>query len=179
MPDTPLKLAALVAADLPSPDAPGWEASMRALITRGHTAAWLAGMSERLGVPLDSPLLSRQRLSRAEREEIKALVEKQLQYLKGFLADRADMSEAQIGARSSLYPGAVRATYYGARWGEWDIDPNLIPGNQDCITRCKCTMSVRDNGDGTGVLLREMHAEAHCASCPPLAGEHPIKRRGA
>jgi len=28
--------------------------------------------------------------------------------------------------------------------------------------------------------LREMGGtEAHCSECPPLAGEHPVKRRGA
>ncbi len=180
MPDTPLRLAALVAADLPSPDSPGWDAAMRALITRGHTAAWLAGMSERLGVPLDSPLLSRQRLSRAERDEIKVLVERQLQYLKGFIGDKGDMSEQAIANRASLYPGAVKTTWYSARYGDWDIPASLLPGMQQCITRCLCRGHVRDDGDGTGVWVREMGGtEAHCGECPPLAGEHPIKRRGA
>jgi len=152
---------------------------MRALITRGHTAAWLAGTSERLGVPLDSPLLSRQRLSRAERAEIKALVEKQLEYLRGFNDARSDMSEQAIAARASMYPGAVRSTYYGARWGDWDIPEELLPGMQTCLTRCLCSISISDNGDGTGTLTRKMGGtEHHCDECPPLEGDHEISRRG-
>ena len=179
MPDAPLRLAALVAADLPSPDAKDWDAQMRRVITRGHTAAWLAGTAERLGVPLNSPLLSRARLSRAERAEIAKLVEKQLKYLKGFQDARGEMSDGAVAARADMYPGAVRATYYDAKYGDWDIPESLMPGNQECLTRCKCTISVADNGDGTGTLTRSLHAENNCDECPPLAGEHEVKRKDA
>lgn len=179
MPSPALKLAALMASDLPSPDAKDWERQMRSLITRGHLAAWMAGTGERLNVKPDSPLLSRQRLSRAEREEIKRVVERQLEYLRGFLKDKGGMSEAQIGARSDLYPGALKQTYLSARWGDWEIPDSLMPGNQQCITRCRCEAHVKDNGDGTGVWVREMKGtERHCTECPPLAGDHPVKRRG-
>lgn len=165
---------------LPSPNDPKWEEKMRQTITRGHLAAWMSGTSERLGVPLDSPLLSRQRLSRAERQEIKAIVEKQLQYLKGFEQDRDGMSEGAIAARSDLYPGALKQTYLSARYGDWEIPPQLMPGNQQCITRCRCEAHVKDNGDGTGLWVREMKGtENHCSECPSLQGEHPIKRKAA
>lgn len=177
----PLKLAALMASALPAPGARDWEAQMRAVITRGHLAAWMAGAAERLGVPLDSALLSERRLSRAERAEIKRVVAAQLEYLRGFEQARGDMSEAAVAARADLYPGALKATYYGARWGDWEIPDTLMPGNQKCITRCLCRIDVQDNGDGTGTLTRTMGGTeaGHCDECPPLAGDHPIKRRAA
>lgn len=167
-----------MASDLPSPDDPQWSSKMRSLITRAHTAAWLVGTGQRLGVEVDSPLLSRQRLSRAERQEIKAIVERQLEYLRSFLKDKGNMSEAAIANRAGLYPGAVSQTYYATRWGDWDIDERLLPGTAQCVTRCKCSISVKDNGDGTGVLTRVMGGtEHHCTECPGLAGDHPVKRR--
>lgn len=179
MPTDPLRLAALMAQALPPPTSAAWEREMRQVVTRGHVAAWMAGTAERLGVPLDSPLLNRARLSRAERADITTLVDKQLAYLKQFNAARADMSDAAILARASLYPGALRGSYYGARWGDWEIPDELMPGNQQCVTRCLCTITeVRDNGDGTGTLVRELDGtEAHCDECPGLAGEHAITRR--
>jgi hypothetical protein len=174
MPDAPARLAALTSASLPAPDARQWRRDMERAIATGHTAAWIAGTSERLGVPVGG-LLNPRNLSRAERAELKATIAAQLKYLDGF--DRAGMSEAAIAARAELYPGATRQTYYMARWGDWDIPGDLMPGNQECITQCKCEISVKDNGDGTGVLTRTMHAEAHCTECPPLAGDHPVKRR--
>ncbi len=180
MPDTPDKLAALMTGALPSPTAPDWEAQMRAAITRGHLAAWLAGTGERLGVKPGSALLSEKRLSRAERAEIKALVEAQLAYLRGFAAARGEMSEAQIAARAKLYAQAVKGTYDQARWGDWVIPDYLYPGRQQCQVNCLCRISVRDNGDGTGVLTREMGGtEYHCGECPPLAGEYDVHRKGA
>jgi hypothetical protein len=141
-------------------------------------AAWMAGTAERLGVALDSPLLSRARLSKAERADIAKLVDKQLEYLKQFNAARADMSEAAVMARAALYPGALRGSYYGARWGDWEIPEELMPGNQECVTRCRCVGHVVDNGDGTGVWVRELGgSENSCSECPELAGEHPITRR--
>lgn len=180
MPTDPLRLAALASVaigEIP-PDSKAWYADMERVIARAHLAAWLAATSERLGVPLDSPLLSRQRLSRAERREIKAIVDGQLRYLRAFDQAREGMSEAAIAARAQLYAGAVRPTYYATRWGGWEISPSLVPGNQQCLGNCRCVAHVKDNGDGTGLWVREMHAEQHCAECPMLAGEHPIRRKG-
>lgn len=180
MPTNPLRLTALMAGALPGPTDPQWERKMLAVITRGHLAAWMAGTGERLKIPVDSPLLSQQRLSRAERAEIKRIVERQLEYLRGFERAKGGMSEAQIGARSDLYPGALKQTYLSARWGDWEIPDHLMPGNQKCLTRCVCMAHVKDNGDGTGVWVRTMGGtEHHCTECPPLAGDHAVKRRGA
>jgi hypothetical protein len=182
MPD-PLKLAALMAqaiATIPKPGSPSWQREMERIIARGHTAAWIAGQAERLGVKPDSPLISQARLSRAERAEIKGIVDAQLQYFKGFQADLGSMSEAQIKARAQLYAGGTRQTLYAARWGDWEIPDRLLPCGQKCKARCLCTISIKDNEDGTGVLTRAQGGtEHHCDECPPLAGDHPVKRRAA
>src|SRR3972149_4647431 len=152
MPTDPLRLAALASLAIAqiAPDSPTWRRDMERVIARAHTAAWLAGTAERLGGRLDSARLSERRLSQAERSEIRRIVEGQLDYLRGFVEARDGMSEAQIAARMQLYAGATRATLYGARWGDWEIPPHLMPTNQTCKTNCKCEISVKDNGGGTG-----------------------------
>jgi hypothetical protein len=154
-------------------------AAMERAIAQGHTAAWLAGTAERLGVTPGSALLNPRNLSRAERAEIKARVAAQLRYLEGFRRAAPGMSEAAIRARAAMYAGAVRQTYMAARWGDWDIPPDLMPGNQTCMSNCRCDLSVRDHGDGTGTLTRTLGGEQHCDACPPLAGDHPVRRKAA
>lgn len=155
-------------------------ADLRKIVTQGHTAAFIAGTAERLGVTPDSALISRQRLSRAERQDIEKAVKGQLQYLENFLKERSTLSPAALRARLALWGGATKTTYYAARWGAWDVPGELMPGMQACKGACLCSVSVKDNGDGTGVLTRTMGGtEHHCKECPPLAGDHPVKRRGA
>lgn len=146
--------------------------AMRRAIATAHTAAWYAGIKERTGVMPKG-------LSRAERQDLKRLVEEQLQYYRKFVEDAPGMSEVAILNRAQKYVGAIRTTYYEARWGGWDIPDNLMPGRQKCQTNCRCDIAIQDNGDGTGTLTRTMHAEDHCTECPRLAGDHPVKRRGA
>jgi len=113
-----------------------------------------------------------------ERQEIKAIIKDQLDYLKGFVAAAENMSPEAIAARAALYAGAVRQTYYAERWGAWDIPAHLLPGNQTCMTNCKCRISVEDHGDGTGTLTREMGGtENHCDECPALVGSYDVKRQ--
>jgi hypothetical protein len=180
MPDTAARLAELAGTALKGLDYSGssWEREMKAIIARAHTASFLAATAERLGVKMPSPLLSEARLSRAERQDIKKAVAAQLEYLKGFVKDAASMSEQARAARAQLYAGSVKPAYYAARWGDWDVPQGLLPGMQQCLGNCKCEISIADNGDGTGVLTRTARAEQHCTECPPLAGDHPVKRRG-
>jgi hypothetical protein len=155
---------------------PRWEREMERVIRTAHTAAWLTATAERLGVR-DPGLLKRP--TRAERADIDAAVKRQLEYLRGFVAARGGMSDAAARARARLYGPAVKSFYYGQRWGDWEIPDQLLPGNQRCLGNCLCRGHVKDNGDGTGLWVREMGGtEHHCDECPPLAGEHPIKRRG-
>ena len=80
----------------------------RAIATQ-HQAAYLAATAQRLKVPLDSPLLSRARLSRAERADIAAAVRGQLQYLDKFAAELAAgrLSPAQAAARANRATGVT------------------------------------------------------------------------
>jgi hypothetical protein len=176
--DTPTNLHALALDAIQQLDfsRPGWAKQMDAIIARGHTAAVLAAAADRANVKVTPGLFKR--LSRAERKDIDALVREQRKYLANFVAAAEGLSEAQIAARAGLYSGAIRQTYYAQRWGDWIIPPELLPGNQTCITNCKCRISVRDNDDGTGELTREMGGtEYHCDECPALVGSYPVKRQ--
>lgn len=158
-----------------------WQAAMEKAISTAYTATYIAATAERLGVPADSPLISRQRLSRAERADITKAIAEQIKYLQGFAGALDTMSPAQIAARASLYGPAIKAFYLAQRYGDWDIPSRLVPGNQQCGGRCLCDASVIDNQDGTGIWRRTMRgrAEVHCQECPQLEGDHPIQRKRA
>lgn len=145
---------------------------MRRAIATAHTAAFYAAIKDRTGVLPKG-------LSRAERQDLKRLVTEQLKYYDKFVEDARGMSEQAILARAQKYVGAIRTTFFSAKWGAWDVPPDLMPGRQKCQTNCKCDIDIADNGDGTGVLTRIAHAEQHCNECPGLAGDHPVKRRAA
>jgi len=151
-----------------------FERQMTALLTRTYTAAHLVATAERLGVSVDTL----GGLSRAERADITQAVKEQLPYLATFAGVFATLSAAQIAQRLALYAASVRPFYYASRWGGWAIPPTLLPGNQECLGHCLCTISIADNGDGTGTLTRELGAtDQSCAECLALAGEHEVKRR--
>ena len=179
MPDPLTKLHALAAASIDGlPGKPGsatWAKAFERTLATAHTAAFYAATAERLNVSVGTL----KGLSRAERADVKRAVSEQVTYLRKFVTAAPDMSEAAVKARAAMYAGSVKATYYAARWGDWEIPQNLMPTMQTCKTNCKCEISVKDNGDGTGVLTRTAHAEQHCSECPPLAGDHPVKRRQA
>ena len=190
MPTPADRLAALAAASIA--DATGaltrggsvgtWEKAMQAALARAHAAAFVAATAQRLGISPDSPLISQSRLSRAERADIAAQVQAQLKYLRAFAAQvkAGGLSERAVLARAVSYAGSVKAPYYAARWGEWDIPARLLPGMQQCMGNCLCSASVVDNGDGTGVWRRVMGGtEHHCAECPQLEGDHEVRRRRA
>lgn len=158
-----------------------WRREMERVIATQHQAAFITATAQRLDVPADSPLISRARLSRAERADIAAAVRGQLAYLDRFAAELAAgrLSPAQAAARANLYGQAIKPFYYQQRYGDWEIPDSLIPGNQQCLGNCKCFISVTDDGDGKGTLTRTMGGtEHHCSECPGLVGDHPIKRRG-
>lgn len=174
----PDRLAALTLAAIERlPGTPGsapWFAAFERTLARAHQAAFMTGIAERFGV-------APRGLSRAERADVTRAVQAQLAYLAGFRQAAGTLSEAQILARAKLYAAApVRQSYYAARWGAWDIPDELLPGNQTCQANCKCEITIRDHGDGTGTLTRTMGAEArHCTTCPPLAGDHDVQRKAA
>lgn len=175
---TPIdKLMALLEqaiAKLPTKDARAFERQMTALLVRGHTAAFLAATATALGVSVDTL----KGLSKAERDDIKAAVAGQLPLLAGFMQAWATLSDAQKAARAQLYAGSVLSTFNAARWGQWKLTDDMIPGRQKCQGNCGCEVTIADNGDGTGVLTRKLGSvESSCPECPPLAKDYTIVRR--
>lgn len=164
-------------------DTEAWIAAVRASIVTGYHAATWAAIEER-----DRQGWLRRRaavlygdvtMSRHDRDAMRAAITHQLRFFERFAREvRAGrLSPAQIAARADLYALATRTVYDALRWGDWDIPAWLLPGNQACRGRCRCTISVRDAGDGTGVLTRVLNGERHCLECPPLQGEHLVYRR--
>lgn len=157
-----------------------WQRSMQQAITRGHTASTLAGIAERLNIPLDKDLISEKRLSRAERAEIKAAVAKQLEYLRGFVEDvqAGKLSEKQVRARADLYSGAVRETYSQARWLGIPL-PFMPTQGSECKVNCRCRWDVvKLDGDGNYDAYWRMGAtEQHCTTCPSRAAASPYQIR--
>ncbi len=171
MPTDPAKLQtrirdAIRAATLKLPNVTAWEKAMKTALTQAATAASLAGLADRLRVPLDSALLSSARLSRAERADIATRVNAQLQYLAGFRDALPGMSDAQIAARANLYGGPVRASYYSARFPRLPSVPG--DGSTPCKAGCKCTLDQR--GDGIYWVLG---AAEHCDGCVSRAAGSP------
>jgi hypothetical protein len=167
MPDPLTRLIALtITQGVPTP----------AILARAHTAAYLLGVSERTGVGLEAF----KGLSKAERADIKKVVEGQLKYLAGFKDDMAGMSDKAIEARAAKYAGALKATYSEARWGDWDL-PFVPTVGSECQTNCKCSIVVEDQGEGKGQMIWKMHADEHCTTCRSRAegSPHPVERRAA
>jgi hypothetical protein len=154
-----------------------WEKEMRASLTRAHTAAYVLGTAERLGSS-DPALINARNISRAERAEIKAAIEKQMQYLKGFSKAVGDgsMSARGITARAALYAGSLRATYNTTRWGDFILPFVPGDGSSECLGRCGCQIEVSDSGDGTGLMRWILSGlEWHCQTCPSRASGGPYK----
>ena len=147
-----------------------WERRMFEAITRGHAAAAIAGTAERLGVEAGSKLLNERNLSKAERQAIRDAVAAQLPYLRQFAADLGKLSDAQIAARAALYAGAMRATYYQALGGGYDLRNVPIPadGGTPCLTNCKCVAYVEGSQ-----WHYETTAAEHCDECLSREAKSP------
>ena len=153
-----------------------WEKEMRASLTRAHTAAYVIGTADRLGVEAGTALINARNLSKAERGEIAALVNEQLGYLQGFAKAIADgtLTPRGLAARAAMYSGAVRETYNLTRWGAWDLPFVPGDGSTECMTNCKCSIDIVDSGDGQGLLYWRLGAtERHCKTCPGRARQSP------
>lgn len=133
-----------------------WLREMERIVTRAHTAAYVAATAERLGVPLAAV----KGLSRVERRELEALVAAQRPYLAGFLRDirAGGLSDAEIRARAALYAGPVRATYSKTRWVGLPAHPG--DGSTECLAWCKCSWVER-----SGEMYWELGAAEHCPTC--------------
>jgi len=132
---------------------------MRKAIATAHSAATYAAIKERTGIMPKG-------LSRAERNDLKARVAEQLKYYDRFAAQAGDMSDAAVAARAQMYAGAVRGTYYGARYPSLTQVPG--DGNTKCLTNCLCSLDERDDG-----IYWILDGGEHCADCEAMAEGSP------
>ena len=141
-----------------------WLRAMQAALVKAHTAAFMAGQAERLGVNVSTL----KGLSRAERDDIKQQVAAQLDYLRGFAGALDGLSEAQIAARAALYAGAVRGTYYRTKYPGLGAVPG--DGSTPCKSQCKCRLEERDGG-----IWWVMGDAEHCSGCAANAAASPYQ----
>jgi len=144
---------------LTSQNATAFERAMQRALAKAHTAAYIRGTADRTGVLPKG-------LSKAERDDVKARVSEQADFLRGFVQAAPDLSEAQVAQRAALYLGAVRATYYGARFPGLSSYPG--DGSTACKTNCKCHLEARDDG-----VWWIMGSAEHCDDCRALAAGSP------
>jgi len=144
-----------------------WRRAMEVAIRRSQTASFIAGIAERLGVPVSAI----KKPSRAERKELDKRIANQVKYLDKFAADlkAGNMTMAQAQARADLYAGAVRGGYYEARYPSL----NQVPGDGQtvCLGNCKCTLDERDKG-----IYWTLNAGESCADCQAMAAGSPYAK---
>lgn len=155
-------LQAAARAFLRSGNASAFEAAMGRALTRGHTAAYMRGQADRLGVDLSAV----RGLSNAERAELRQKLAEQLGYLRKFAQAAPDLSAAQLASRSAMYLGAMRSTYFGARWPGLPAYPG--DGSTECLTNCQCHLE-----EGDGGIYWVLGPAEHCDGCRDMAAGSP------
>lgn len=150
---------------------PSWRKAMDKELADYHTAAFMLGTAQRLGVKPDSPLISRKRLSNAERADISAAIHAQRGYLSKFEQAVKDghLSPAQIRARAASYGDSVRTTESQAATFGADLPFYPGDGSTVCLTHCRCSWQQRaDQWYWTLGLVAE-----HCDDCRRRADHGP------
>ena len=149
-------------------DTERWEQSVAKTLAKAHQAAYLLGVAERLGVPVGSSLLNARNLSRAERDELKGIVQTQVDFLARFVDVADDLSEAAISARADLYALAPKQTYWTGWAGE---DLECTPGScPDCLSNCRCSLERKE--DGIHWICAE--DDRSCGGCLERANTWPL-----
>lgn len=115
--------------------------------------------------------------------QVKPIVARQVDYLNKFTdaieSGRYQDTPDALRARAALYAGSLKESEIRGQWGDWEIPDGLMPTYQECGGACRCSIAIADKGDGTGTLTRTLGGDAHCQECPPLAGDHPVRRSNA
>lgn len=141
-----------------------WEQAMRRAITTAHTAAYLAAVRDRTGVMPKG-------LSRVERQELRDFIDRQLDYLAGFVKDllASKLSPAQAAARAAMYGRASHTTYWAERTRGVPLPAMPGEGTQ-CMANCRCSWDVQTlAGDGNHDAYWRMGAAEHCQTCTQRA----------
>jgi hypothetical protein len=138
-----------------------------------HTAAYLSGTAERLGVQQGGALVSQQRLNRAERSDITRAVSGQSDYLHRFTnrIEAGDLSNAQIRARAAQYAQSLRTTYSQAMTFGADLPFQPGDGGTACGIHCRCSWEKRG---GAWAWVLDPIAD-HCDDCRIRADGSPYE----
>jgi len=131
-----------------------WARQMARTIGDGHRDAYRLGTGTKDMDPAARAYLAR-------------VVADQVKYLTGFSQDlrREDMSAALMKARAALYAGALKATYYRAKYWQWDL-PFVPTEGSECMVNCTCSIDVTEAGDDTGLMAWTLGEHAHAETCP-------------
>ena len=131
-----------------------WARQMARTIGDGHRDAYRLGTGTKDMDPAARAYLAR-------------VVADQVKYLTGFSQDlrREDMSAALMKARAALYAGALKATYYRAKYWQWDL-PFVPTEGSECMVNCTCSIDVTEAGDDTGLMAWMLGEHAHAETCP-------------
>ena len=150
-----------------------WMREMDRTIARAHTAATIAGVSERDGFTgrlraWAAGKVGASALPKADRQRLEQTIKDQRPYLAKFASDvkSGGLSEAQIAARADLYAGPVRATYSQTRWSNVNLPAHPADGSSECLMMCKCEWVLHDDG-----YHWELGTAEHCPTCNTRGSE--------
>ncbi len=142
-----------------------WRRAMEVAIRRSQTASFIAGIAERLGVPIGAV----KKPSKAERKDLDKRIDYQLKYLDKFAADlkAGNMTMAQAQARANLYAGPTRSTFYATRYPDLPFQPGE---GTECKANCKCEWVEKG-----GKYYWTLSAVEHCPTCVDRASNNPYE----
>ncbi len=92
------------------------------------------------------------------------LIGQQIAYAKKFGEQASALSDAAFLARSSLYGGALKATYSKAKWADWALPFHPTEGCE-CIVNCQCHWDGRNLDGPVGTFSWILGDNEHCPTC--------------
>jgi len=152
---------------LASGDYARWAEDFQQQLVDYHLAAYFLGKDE-------------SQLSKAAEKVLTKLIDQQLAYAKKFGDVAGSLSDAAFLARSSLYGGALKATYSRAKWANWPL-PFHPTERCECMANCQCHWAganldqAKGNGDFT---WKVGHDAIQCPTCQLRHENNPYLIRG-
>lgn len=139
---------------LSSGDYQTWARDFQQQLVDYHLASYFLGKDESQLSPLAEKVLT-------------TLIGQQIAYAKRFGAEAGALSDAAFLARSSLYGGALKATYSRAKWAGWPL-PFHPTEKCECMVNCQCHWEGRnlDQAKGNGDFTWKVGQDAiQCPTC--------------
>lgn len=110
--------------------------------------------------------------------ELGALMQRQLDFAAGFVAEIDGLSEAQARARAALYAGPLKAAYSRGRATLWNLPFHPTEGTP-CRGNCKCSwrIDVLDLEELNANAYWERSASESCKECIAREARNPYRIR--